>query len=788
MNYRLLALLLSSFFSHKINAQLQLKGQVLANDSTAIEYASIWLQNTENANLSKGTITDESGKFELIVPQTGNYQLQIRFLGYEDWERNITIEQSIGLGKITLVTSANLLEGVTVTESRPIIERVEDKLVFNVASSPLNSGYDGMEVLQRSPNIWVAPDGNILMRNEAATVMINGRILNWSGEDLSNYLSNLNSEDIQSIQIQTNLGANTDAESSGGVINIILKKKRLGFRANLRNYLVYRGQNYYTAYSSINFDYGAEKWNLYGNYNYTFHNSEVISNTSINYVQDKLLLSTLQERQDTMKRPNFRLGVVAEPIKDHIFGIEAFGWKRKRIFDENNYVSLTDPNGILDKGLTLFRDDILTETYNATFNYKWKMDTLNSQLQFFIDYALQQNDRDNLSESNYDFGIYPAITERNRSDAKTEIYSMQFDLEKYFLSKTKLETGAKLTLTERANHLRSEYFETSEWIANDRTTAFDYKEQIAAIYAAVSQPIGEHYFAKAGMRVENTKLERLDLLENDVVAQDYLTWVPNAYLSRDFENKTSLSLSYSQRIQRPSFSLLNNNIRKINDFRFELGNPDLQPEYVHRFELSYNQKKQTIATYYNITTDAINGIYFLENQVAFYKKFNEGAQKQYGIEYNRFGNLTKWWYVRASAHLYHRKYINEAGEDSFEQSSARLRLYNNFKINSTTSIDFSGYYNSPTADAFFIAEEFYSIDFMLQKFFFNKKLNCRIYINDVFNQLVYANERPFETFRTTFSSKPRTQRINFWITYNFSNQQKINSRKTESKNEARGRL
>ena len=139
------------------------------------------------------------------------------------------------LGEIVLATSTNLLEGVTVTESRPVIERVEDKLVFNVASSPLNSGYDGMEVLQRSPNIWVAPTGTILMRNEAATVMINGRILYWSGEELANYLSNLNSEDIQSIQIQTNLGANTDAESSGGVINIILKKKRLGFRGNFRN-------------------------------------------------------------------------------------------------------------------------------------------------------------------------------------------------------------------------------------------------------------------------------------------------------------------------------------------------------------------------------------------------------------------------------------------------------------------------------------------------------------------------------------------------------------------------
>ncbi|MEM8525597.1 MAG: outer membrane beta-barrel family protein [Bacteroidota bacterium] len=785
---RCLLFILFSFFTASSLAQIQLQGQVFSNDSITIEYASVWLQNTANPNLSAGTITDQEGRFKLAVPQTGNYQLQIRFLGFEDWQQELNIQESLDLGKITLASSTNLLEGVTVTGNRPIIERVEDKLVFNVASSPLNAGYDGMEVLQRSPNIWVSPDGSILMRNEAAKIMINGRILNWSSEDISNYLSNLNSEDIQSIQIQTNLGANVDAESSGGVINIILKKKRLGLRGNFRNYLTYRGSSYYSAYSSLNFDYGAEKWNVYGNYNYTFHNSEVLSNTSIDYFQDQLLLSTFQDRQDTMKLSRFRLGAVVEPADNHVLGVEVFGLNRQRIFDEENYVRFTESNGVLDEGLTLFRDDIFTDSYNATFNYKWTIDTLNSKLQFFADYALQQNERDNLSESSYDFGVFPPITERNRSNAQTEVYSMQLDLEKYFLSKTKLETGGKYTLTKRNNSLLSEYFETSEWIANDRTTAFNYNEQIAAAYAAVSQPIGEHYFAKAGIRVENTTLERLDLIEEDVVEQNYWTWVPNAYISRNFKNKTSLALSYAQRISRPSFTLLNNNIRKVNDFRFELGNPDLQPEYVHRFELSYNQKKQTIATYYNLTTDAINGIYFLEDQVAFYKKFNEGKQEQYGIEYNRFGNLTKWWYIRASAHLYRRKYINEAGEDSFEQNSARLRLFNNFKINSTTSIDLSGYYNSPTADAFFIAEEFYAVDFMLQKFFFDKKLHCRIYVNDIFNTLVYANGRPFQNFRTTASSKPRTQRITFWMTYNFSNQQRVNGRKAESKNEVRRRL
>ena len=93
------------------------------------------------------------------------------------------------------------------------------------------------------------------------------------------------------------------------------------------------------------------------------------------------------------------MGTVVEPVDNHVFGLEVFGLDRHRIFDQNNYVSFTEPNGIVDEGLTLFRDDISTVSYNATFNYKWTMDTLNSKLQFFADYALQQHERDNLAES-----------------------------------------------------------------------------------------------------------------------------------------------------------------------------------------------------------------------------------------------------------------------------------------------------------------------------------------------------------------------------------------------------
>ncbi|MEM1124434.1 MAG: outer membrane beta-barrel protein, partial [Bacteroidota bacterium] len=138
--------------------------------------------------------------------------------------------------------------------------------------------------------------------------------------------------------------------------------------------------------------------------------------------------------------------------------------------------------------------------------------------------------------------------------------------------------------------------------------------------------------------------------------------------------------------------------------------------------------------------------------------------------------------------LYHRKFINEKGNDSFARATARLNFANTFKINSTTSIDLTGRYISRTEDAFYIAYERYKADLMIQKTFFDKKWIARIYVNDLFNTLRYEAERPFENFRTFRSDHWRSRSIRFWISYNFSSKNKVDRRKNRSKNEARRRL
>ena len=86
--------------------------------------------------------------------------------------------------------------------TKKVIEQVGDKTYFNVENSNLSKGNNGIEILQKSPKLSVNSDGNILLKNKNATILVNGRKTNLSGADLTAYLQSLSSEDIKRIEIQ----------------------------------------------------------------------------------------------------------------------------------------------------------------------------------------------------------------------------------------------------------------------------------------------------------------------------------------------------------------------------------------------------------------------------------------------------------------------------------------------------------------------------------------------------------------------------------------------------------
>lgn len=770
-------------------AQHVITGTVLDEKNNPIEFATVSLIDTITKQLVTGMITDEKGQFRLETDETGFFQLSIQFLGYEKWQRILAENSDLDLGVITLLGNTNNLAEALVVAEKPVIERKEDQLVFNIASSTLNTGYDGIEVLEQAPFVWIDQDDNIQMRNQNARILINGRPLNLGGADLASYIRNLRSENIKSIEIQTTPSANSDASNQGGIINIILKKKVVGFNSNIRVSQQLYGEGFYRFNPNMSFNYGAEKWNFYGGYFYRGLKTNAKLNTDISYLSSNDYLATDILSSNRSKPHNYQLGAVFAPWKDHEFGMEFFGSTSSRRIETEGDLSFTNLQDTIDRGVTINVNNIKRNVNSVILNYTWHLDTLNSKFIVIADRTRQNNNDNNNAISTYEIGWFTDNELRNVFENQTDISSLQLDYIKYTKSGWKAELGAKISRTERDNKLLAEDKIGDVWLNTDRSANLNYQENITAAYANTSKTFAKKHFVKVGLRMENTDLNRIDFINPDTITKNYTDFFPSAYYAYDFAKGGNLSINYSRRLSRPAFYELNNDVRKVNDFRYSKGNPDLRPEYIDLYEVKVQKKKQTVSVYYRQANDAINGVYTLEeDSIAIYQRQNNGAQKQMGIEYVISHDVTRWWSTRAATHFYNRKYTNDDGEDSFKRSTFSLRLFNTFIINKSTSIDLNIRYQTKTEDAFYIQDEFYYTNIILKKSFWNKKLNCRIYLNDIFNTFRTGNTRPFDEIITTRTRKPRSQSISFWLSYNFSTKTKWNKRKNNTKNDLRNRL
>ena len=165
----------------------------------------------------------------------GNYFLEINYFGYSvDTLKNIrVVDQNIILPTIILRVENNLLEEVSVTATKPIYERKADRIIFNVENSVYSQGSDAMQALSKAPRVQIQNNEISIAGRGNAAILINDRLVHMSGEELSQYLKSIPSNDIQKIEVIPNPPAKYDAQGAA-LINIVLKKnKKQGYNGSV---------------------------------------------------------------------------------------------------------------------------------------------------------------------------------------------------------------------------------------------------------------------------------------------------------------------------------------------------------------------------------------------------------------------------------------------------------------------------------------------------------------------------------------------------------------------------
>ncbi len=777
------------FFPVMLFAQSRLHGKISDENGKALSYVSVvLLQDSVHKN---GTVSDESGNFILIssCDPGKKYTLLLSSLGFQSFSYNFIYPDTAFMSRLILKEDKSTLAGVTVTGRKPLIDRRSDRYIINVENSFLANGSSGLEVLQRSPGIWVGNDGSIRIKgNQAVMVMINDVVQRMSPEDLAEYLKTLKSEDISKIEVIQNPPSEFEAAGAGGIIHIILKKTRrdgLNGFASMR----YRQIGKKTGYGgSGSIDYKVKNLYLFGSISVLKEKSTSTGSGGIIY-PDKSIYNTTTARQNDDYRQQYRLGMGYDLGKDQSIGIQVLGTMNKLLHLFGTDVYFQQPAALTTGQVNSewWRKPSLSST---TFNYSWRIDSLGSTLKLIGDYTGSKREEVNTFLAFY---TDPAqdLDYRNSTPNTTGIYSVQADYTKVLKSKLELKAGVKYSSIKRDNELIKEDHINNDWIFNEAASNhFIYRESLLMFYSSAEKRL-HNTSVKVGLRGEETYSKGNSITSGQDFSKKYFGLFPSVFIKQTLDESkgNSAYISYARRLQRPGFNELNPYRLQFTNFTVMIGNPDLLPQYTHNIQAGYVFRDNYSAdVYFSTTSNLIAQLANpVNNNVIEYQYRNFNTSKEYGMSFNAAFTLLEGWTANNSLSVYN----SLVGINGFEngRTSLSLKSTQTVSLKKIMDIDIAGEYRSPYVDANSRADYILYTDLALTRRIIHNKIRLRLYISDIFNT---AREKSITEYNNTVINsyqKRVTRTASLFISYSFNSGKKFNAKKIDPNNtEERDRI
>ncbi|SFH40066.1 outer membrane beta-barrel protein [Pedobacter insulae] len=756
-------------------------GVIVDQTGKGIPFASVSL--FESSTLVTGTISTEIGNYQLShsFEKQHAYRLKVSSIGYEVLELNFIYPDTTALKRVVMTEDRQTLKAVSVISEKPLVERRTDRFIVNVEGSFLEVGNNGLEVLQKSPGIWVSGDGSIKIKgNQSVMVMINNVVQRMSEGDLAEYLRTLRSEDIAKIEIISSPPSEFEAAGSGGIIHIVLKKTRKDGLVGLMS-SQYRQQENRPAWSSgISLNYKLKSLYLSGNISGGKEESDYIASTKINYPNEDFYASNT-DRYNNNGRLMYRVSAAYDLGRNQSLSFQSVQNESKMNQYFDTYISFQGGQPLTGQARSeWFRKPSL---HSSTLNYLLKTDSLGSELKMIADYVYSTRTELNNFSSVYSFTPKNS-TYRNNTPNKTNLYSLQTDYTKVFGEALSFKTGLKFVATKRDNEVLNENLIEGTWQINPKlSNRFIYNEKLSMAYASLEKTWGK-LSAKVGLRAEYTDMEGNSLTENSKFNRDYLGLFPSLFVNQKLNEKngSALYLSYSRRLQRPGFADLNPYRLQFDDYLTQLGNPALTPEYMHKLEVgTVFWKGFSADIYYALTLDKIAQLANPVGNVIEYQTRNFSNSKEYGFSFNAPLKIFKWWTTNTSLAGYNLSY--NLTNYRISQTTFYARSYHVFTLKNFLDLDAGLDYRSPFVRANTkIAYQLYT-DFGASKKLLNKSLTIRFYVADLLNT---AREKDFTEFgdtRIDFYQKRPTRNFSLSVSYNFSSGKKFNAKKIEQSND-----
>ena len=569
-----------------------------------LPFATIVVRKSTDPAFVLSTMTDEKGAFRFDGLAAGTYNLLGTYIGY----KSRTVESVVGADgagnqalTIDLAPDQQVLKEVKVVGNRPFIELRADKVVLNVAESPIAQGGNAAEVLARAPGV-VEQGGRYQVRGKTALVLIDGKQTNLGGNDLAELLASLPSNTLDKVEVVANPSARYDA-NGGAVINILTKKNSVfGTNGSVSAGV---GVGRFARYNSgFTLSYRRNKLNVFGGLDYqrTRQYRRVSSNRTLNQETriDEASYSVTERNSQTA-----RLNLDYDLTERSSVGLQIRGITSVRAKDGTTNSAVADFAGPLS-ATNLLQTDGTGRGFNPTISlyYRTLLDSAGGELKLNADY-LTFNKRfdEQYRNTGYDLlsGAATANALRTYSPASNSVASVTADYTRTFGKATALEAGLKSLRTITDNNIHWENLDGGGNWLNDarRTNHFVYREYINAGYASVRQPVSEKIGVQLGLRAEHTHSEGESLTLGQVNQRDYFNLFPNVSVDYALSEKQQWNVSYQRRIDRFRFDIVNPFLTYVSPYLYYQGNPVIRPSFSDNFSIShsYNNAVATSVSY-----------------------------------------------------------------------------------------------------------------------------------------------------------------------------------------------
>ena len=782
---RLVTLILLTLPSLLIS-QVNLKGKI-TDKSQGIVWANVALTNF-NGEIVTGSITGDDGAFNLKV-KPGSYKLTISFIGYTNFEKEINLKEDLDLGTIVLKAD-NTLDEIVITQQKKLIEQKPDRIIFNVENSVTAIGGDALDALRIAPGLRVQNNSiNLLGRGESR-VMINGRLLQLSGEDLTSYLNSISASDIKKIEVITTPPAKYEAAGNGGLINIVLKKGQLNAWKNtisaVDNINTY---NFFTLRNSLL--YNKNKLSISFNLNGTKGNSRNTEDFQVFYPESNWDIDiSSKDEQDNISAQLLLDYSISDKT---IIGIQYLGNTKtpnlidrsvSRIFNQSNILdSLLINNG---------NNQVKVNSHLINLHTNTKLDTIGKGISFDLDYFTYDSNQNrdfitNSFSANNDFlGINASAN--TFSNQNTENLSIKTDVE-HPTKFMNLSYGLKVSSIKNTSDIQ--FFNTitgTPVFDSNISNTFKYEENNQAIYISGLKKVNEKWDIQLGLRLENTNTKGFSLELNETNTNNYTKLFPSFYASYNKNDNNSFSLSYGKRIERPRFRDLNTFRVVISSNTYSVGNPFLRPSFIDSFEFKHTYKnKCTTNAFLSIRDDGSSIIFTsdVENSTQIVTRSNFFKQYVYGISESFTFNKISWWQSQNSLNLIGSKteFTENIGAKPQNGITFSGNSSNKFILNESTKLQIDVSYDSPFKAGLFSLGETYSLDLGISKQFLNKNLQVAILVKDIFNTSSLNNlASTVNGVKQVYGQNDNNRFIRFSASYSFGNK-KINEKRRNFGNE-----